>query len=300
MITRHNHKNLSWVDLVSPTPEEVRALTEEFDLHPFMAEELLRPSVKQKAETHGEQLYVVLHFPSGRGTKEQEVDFIVGKHFLITNHYESINPMHSFSKSFEMNSLLGHGGTSDHGGHLLCLMIRRFYHELTEDIDALRANLNRIEDRIFIGKEQEMVFDISRTSRSILDFRRALVPHKDILASLELVGGRLFGQDFAFYARTLQGDHLKVFSLLDELRDTVQELRDTNDSLLTTKQNETMRVLTIMALLTFPLSLFVAIFDINAKHNPIIGIPYDFWIIVGTVVLAAGLMLWYFRHKRWL
>jgi len=82
--------------------------------------------------------------------------------------------------------------------------------------------------------------------------------------------------------------------------DFLHELRETNNSLLSTKQNETMRVLTIMALLTFPLALFVAIFDINATSNPIIGLPYDFWIIVGAVVSVGIAMFAFFKHKKWL
>ena len=61
-----------------------------------------------------------------------------------------------------------------------------------------------------------------------------------------------------------------------------------------------MRILTIMALLTFPLALFVAIFDIDATSNPIIGLPYDFWIILGAVLTIGTGMLLYFKHRKWL
>ena len=78
--------------------------------------------------------------------------------------------------------------------------------------------------------------------------------------------------------------------------ESLHELRETNNSLLTTKQNETMKVLTLMALVTFPLSLLVAIFDLNAKNNPITDIPYGFWFIVGMVIFFGTLMLWYFKR----
>ncbi len=82
--------------------------------------------------------------------------------------------------------------------------------------------------------------------------------------------------------------------------DTLHELRETNNSLLSTKENETMRVLTIMALLTFPLSLMVAILQIDTVHNPIRGLPYDFWIILGTVIVTGTCMVVYFKHRGWL
>ena len=82
--------------------------------------------------------------------------------------------------------------------------------------------------------------------------------------------------------------------------ESLHELRETNNSLLTTKQNETMRVLTIMALLTFPLALLVAILNINSVSNPVFGMKNGFWFIVTTVVGSGAIMIWYFKHKGWL
>src|SRR3989344_4300343 len=87
MLTRYVQRNLTWIDCVSPTPDEVRSLMHEFGIDPLIAEELAMPSFKSKVERRGETLYVILPFPTLRGAHqhpEQEVDFILGKHFLIT------------------------------------------------------------------------------------------------------------------------------------------------------------------------------------------------------------------------
>ena len=108
MLTRYAQHNLVWIDLVSPTPPEVRALMKEFDLDPLIAEELLLPSFKSKVERRNDALYVILHFPALRAgdptggsaqRPEQEIDFIIGKHFLITTRYETIEPLHSFARA---------------------------------------------------------------------------------------------------------------------------------------------------------------------------------------------------------
>ena len=64
------------------------------------------PIVVSSANYH----YAVLHFPASEptgGAKSQEVDFIVGKKFLITTRYEPINSLHSLHKAFEAEELLG-------------------------------------------------------------------------------------------------------------------------------------------------------------------------------------------------
>ncbi|MSR70943.1 hypothetical protein EXS62_02795, partial [Candidatus Kaiserbacteria bacterium] len=84
MITRYAQRNLVWVDLVAPSAAEVRAVMQEFSLDPVIAEELTSPSPRSKVERRGENLYLVLHFPALRAhhaRPEQEIDFVVGKHF---------------------------------------------------------------------------------------------------------------------------------------------------------------------------------------------------------------------------
>jgi Mg2+ and Co2+ transporter CorA len=80
----------------------------------------------------------------------------------------------------------------------------------------------------------------------------------------------------------------------------LHELRETNNSLVSTKQNEVMLVLTLTAFVTFPLSLMASLFGMGALHTPIIGQPFDFWIILTIMGIASLAMFGYFHYKKWL
>src|ERR1700690_1607940 len=67
MLTRYVQHGVTWVDLVAPTPQEVRGLMHEFAVEPIIAEELLLPSFQPKVERRGEHIYLILHFPVLRG-----------------------------------------------------------------------------------------------------------------------------------------------------------------------------------------------------------------------------------------
>lgn len=297
MLTRYKERDLEWVDLVAPTPQELRALMREFDLHPAIVEELTSPSVKSKVERLDHCLYLALHFPTLRhhGRAEQEVDFVLGKHYLITVRYEAIDPLHLFARSFEVRSVLGAGHT--HGGHLFVSMVRSLYRALMHECDALRERLDSIEESIFRGQEYQMVARISSTARIVHDFRRTLVTHQEMLSSLESPGERLYGASFPYHVRSALSEEARVRHALDHLREWLNELRETNNSLLSLKQNETMKNLTIMALLTFPLSLLAALFAIEAESRPIIGMPGDFWMLTGIMLVVATTLLIIFKRK---
>lgn len=303
MLTRYQERDLTWVDLVAPTPQEVRALMAEFDIAPAVAQELLSASYKSKVERAGDAVYVILHFPTLRGKlnrrPEAEIDFIIGKKFLITARYENIDPLHAFAKAFEVGTLLGRNHAT-HGGHLFASMAQNLYKSLGEECELMRSRLEEIETRIFNGDERRMVFEISHAARALYDFSRALRPHKEMLSSLEPAAARLWGQEFGYYLREVEGMRARAEHELMSLRDSLQELRATNDSMLNTKQNEIMKTLTVLAFVFLPLSFVAGVFGMNTQHNPIVGSPFDFWIVTGGMLLIAAVCFVYFRHKEWL
>src|SRR3989344_5007702 len=87
MLTRFEHEGITWIDMESPSRDEVVRIAAEFDIESHIAEELLLPASKSRAEFRRNYVYAVLHFPALRHshkTREQEVDFIVGQNFIIT------------------------------------------------------------------------------------------------------------------------------------------------------------------------------------------------------------------------
>ena len=303
MLTRHEERDLVWVDAVAPTPQEARALMDEFGFPSNVAQELLSASYKSKVERCADTAYVILHFPTLRGghnrRPEQEIDFIIGKKFLITARYENIDPLHAFARAFEAGSLLGRAHAS-HGGHLFAGMAQKLYLSLIDECDLMRDRLEEIEARIFRGDERRMVFELSHVARALHDFSRALAPHREMLSSLEPAAARLWGPEFSYYLREVEGMRARVEHELASLRDSLSELRATNDSLLNTKQNETMKTLTILAFVTFPLTLVSSVFGMNASHMPLVGRAGDFWIIIGIMVSLAACFFVYFKYKDWI
>ena len=306
MITRYTHNNVTWVDLESPTSEEVRQVMEEYSIHPSIAEELLLPTIKPRVELYEDaMIYLILHFPAFKHThnssrKNQEVDFIIGKDFLITTRYDTIDPLHKFAKVFEVNSILDKEDIGEHAGYVFFYMITKLYRAIGHELEYVQSALEEIEKQIFNGKEREMVLEISKISRELLNFKQALVLHHNVLDSFEKVARDFFGNDFVHQLRSILGEYYRVQNDVTTNLDFMAELRETNNSLITTKQNEIMKTLTIMAFVTFPLSLFASIFGMNTKTLPLTGFVGDFWLIIGIMMCATLFFFAFFKYKRWL
>ncbi|MEK7148595.1 MAG: magnesium transporter CorA family protein [Patescibacteria group bacterium] len=305
MISRYTYKDLVWVDVQSPTQEEVRSLMEEFAIHPLVADELLGPTLRPKVDLYNDFIYLILHFPTithkHDGGKDQEIDFVIGKKFIITAHYGLVDQLHEFSKVFEVNSILDKLNIREHAGFILFYILKDLYKMLDTELDHINHDFNEIQSKIFSGKERDMVNSISHINRDLLNFKQILRPHKEVLESFEVAGAKFFGKEFSYYLHTIVGEFYKVSSILDGHRETVLDLRDTNDSLLTTKTNDIMKTLTITAFILLPLTFIGQLFGMSFINTPLENNPSAFFITIIAMGVIGTLLFGYFKFfKKWM
>ena len=304
MIKKYTHKTITWIDVESPTIDEIRSLMEEYSINPSVAKELQLPSYKEKIVLHKEYLYMVMHFPALRHSNsegnDQEVDFIVGKNFIITTRYESIDALEKFAKLFEVNSILDKGIMEDHAGYVLYYIIKELYKSVSDELYSINDRMKKIEKEIFDGKEKAMVWEISRTNRDMINLDHALRSHKGVLDSLEEVSPQIFDEAFQSNCSKISNDYYKVEDMLSNSIDFLKELRDTNDSLLSAKQNETMKILTVITFLALPFAIITGLFQMNTLGAPLIGNEHAWQIIVGMEIIAVILFVIFAKVKKWL
>ena len=303
MLTKHTHRGLTWIDLESPSQDEIRSVANEYRLNPLVVHELSAPSLKPKVDLYDNLIYLILHFPRIRRAAEehdQEIDFILGKKFLITVRYSASETLHLVSKIFDASAVLNKGSFGPHAGFIFFFLLGKLYEALLHELAAVGESLHSAEERIFGGEEREMVLCLSKISRDILYFKRSLSLHRDVLESFEIAGKKFFGEVFAFHLRALTGDYYRVEHAVEGNGAFLSELRETNNALLSTKQNEIMKTLTVLAFIALPATTVLSLFQIDSVARPIVGLPFDFWILVLLLIGIAFSLYSWFKRKRWL
>ncbi len=145
-----------------------------------------------------------------------------------------------------------------------------------------------------------MVIAISHADRGLLNLEKGLLFHEEILEALKEKGEQYFGSAFIAGLKAVQDRQRNIKRSLVQTARYLDELRKTNDSLLSLHQNELMKVFTIMAFIIFPLALVTDILTIESPYNPILGMRNDFWMIVGIVGTLGLIMYAFFKGKKWL
>jgi magnesium transporter len=304
MINSYPYKDVTWIDLENPTRDEVRSLVEKYGIHPFAAEELLLPTSRPRVDRYDDFIYVILHFPALKHSHKstvQEVDFIIGKNYIITARYDTIDPLHKFAKMLEVNSVLSHNSLiGEHAGYMFYYMMREIYHSLRDELDMIQENLGEIQKRIFTGEEREMVVEISNTSRQLLAFKHATNLHEEVLNSFTSAAKDFFGAGFIKYLDEIKGEYTKVDKSISILSESLSEMRETNDSLLNGKQNQIIGTLTVITFITSVIGIIVGMFETQFRDIPFMNAPNGFWILAASMTaLSLGFIL-FFVHKKWL
>lgn len=299
-------QGLTWIDIQNPQEEDVEFLEKNFDFHPMVLGELIPPGHRPKVEHHDDYLFLVLYYPIfdrvENDIDRRELDLIVTKNHLITSHYEIIVPLKTLFDQVSMYETAQKEYLSQTTGHLLYYIISGILQGSSRKTEDLEDDITHIERQIFKGREREMVFDISVAKRDLIDVRRILAPQSAIFDSLLREGEKFWGEELVAYFEDIRGLYGNTWNTIEEQRETLQALSQTNESLLSAKTNEVIKVLTIFSAIFLPLTLIASIWGMNTNYLPFSSEKFgaDFWVVIGILLFAFGGMYAYFKRKGWL
>ena len=248
---------------------------------------------------------MVVHFPiyepKTQTTQSIEIDFLITQNTLITVRYEELAPLKELWGKCQMDKATREHKFGETTAYLLYCILENLYALSLRQLDHITKKINQIEDKMFKERgSEDIVEKISLARRDILDFRKTIKLQKTILDSLKIRGVEFFGKKMRPYFMDIIGDYMRVWNLLENHIETIRALRETNDSLVSNRTNRIMRILTVFAVIVFPLTLLASIFGMNTQYLPFVGHEYDFWIIFGFMIMATLAMLIFFKRRKWI
>ena len=305
MVFRYEYQGGVWIDLERPSEEEIREIAQEFSISERIEKELLFPTPTPLVANDTDAALLVLHFPAhgaeNNETGKQEIDFVVGGHFIITVQYEVVAPLHNLKKLFETQKLVS-PHTLITADMLFEILFVHLYTSVRDNINHVMDNLTHVERDMFNGSERTTIRSISNISREFLHMEAALADQEGPLSRFLQVLAQhdFFNISFAERIEHILAEHSQVSRVVRTHRAVAGELRETNIALLEASQNEIMKTLTIITVIVLPLELIAVVFGMHVQSAPLGNNPNGFLIIMGLMFGTTMIMLIYFARKRWL
>jgi magnesium transporter len=298
-------EGLRWVNIESPGALERAWLEEHFDFHALDLEDVLSRNQRPKIDEYDEYLFIVLHFPifdTNVGRLGQgELDLFVGPGFLITIPNQPLQPVEYLFERCRSKEELRERLFSRGAGYLLYRLVDDAFDYCFPMLRKVGNKLDALEEEIFSGRSEEIVRDISNAKQEIINFRKVIRPQRPVLRDLEKVKGRYLASDIdlEIYFDDIVDAHERIWDMLENYKEVAQALEETNESVLSHRVNDILRVLTSISVIVLPLTLIASVWGMN------VGVPGEgdltaFWIVVGGMAGILIGMVVYFRRRGWL
>ena len=296
-------RELRWIHIERPRPVDRAWLEEHFDFHPLDYEDVFSRNQRPKIDEYDDYLFIVLHFPRfdknlGR-LNAAELDLFVGPDFVITLPNEPLQPVEYLFERCRASEELRAQLFSKGSGYLLYKIVDDCVDASFPMLRKMGNKLERLEQDIFEGRSAEIVRDISNVKQEIINFRKIVRPQRAVFGDLERTKQRYLAGDLDIYFDDINDANERIWQMLEGYKETVEALEDTNESVLSHRVNDVLRVLTAFSVIILPLTLIASLWGMNVAV-PGEGGEEAFWIIVGAMVLMLAGMLGYFRHRKWL
>jgi magnesium transporter len=290
-----------WVDLDGTGDAERRLLTDVFHFHELAVEDALQEVHHPKVEAYAGFLYLILHGIAAdrkrRGFVTKDVDFFLGRNFLVTVHY---GPSRSIAAAREI--CLRHGDVLGEGTvGLLHRIVDQLVDHYRPDVDALEDRVENLERVVFEHPQKNPLRDVLQLKRDIASLRRVALPQRDSVGRL---ARREFGQipeAMTYRFRDVYDNLVRLNEEAMFLQDRVTTLLDAYLSAQSNRLNQVMKVLTVIATIFMPLTVLTGLYGMNVTLARFPGSDAaQFWWIVGIMLAVSLAMLWIFRRKHWL
>src|ERR671936_199824 len=300
-----HHSGFTWVHLDAPTQEETSALLSRFGWHPLDLEDVLSKRQRPKIDEYADDGYLfgVLHFPvydkAVQRLNAAELDFFVGHDYLVTLPNVELLPVTRLFRRCEEDEALREQLFAKGSGYLLYHVLDDLFDYCFPILDKIGHKLSALEDDVFEERAEAVVRDISNAKQEIISYRKIIKPERSTLRVLERQVERFLPEDLELYFDDIVDASERIWDVLDNYKEVVEALEGTNESQIAHRQNNVLRILTVVSVILLPLTLISGIFGMNV-HFPGFDTAWAFWTIAGVMLATALALIAFFRYKRWL
>jgi magnesium transporter len=120
-----------------------------------------------------------------------------------------------------------------------------------------------------------------------------------VLRDLERTKQRYLADDLDIYFDDITDAAERIWDLLENYKEVVEALEDSNESVLSHRLNESLRVLTAFSVALLPLTLLASIFGMNFDLPGDEGLV-EFWIVIAIMTAILVSVLLFFRRRKYL
>ena len=291
-----------WLDLTSPSHEDLGKLHDLFGFHPLALEDSGEFGQRPKLDNYTDYIFLVFYGAWRHSADDpkplREVHLFLSGKYLITLHRDPLPVLDQQREQLEGRVL-----------HSEQFLLYRVLDALTDSFFPVLAEMDdeidELEAAVLVRPNDEQLERLFSLKRQLVAMRKVVTPQRDLFArSIDqiaaLSGLKLDERD---YFRDVYDHLIRISDLIDSYRDLLSGATDLYLSTVSNRQNDVMKQLTVIATIFLPLSFITGFFGQNFGFmvNHLIEDTWTFWVAgVGSMVATCVALIAYFKRNGWI
>ena len=297
-----NTNTVSWINIDGVHDADIiQSLGDMFGLHPLVLEDVMNTGQRPKVDDYDDYLFVVLKMLRYDDAEQlivaEQLSLVLGDVYLITFQEQPgdvFEPVRERIRK-QKGRIRGNGA-----GYLAYALLDTIVDNYMYLIERLGERIEDLEDEILAETVNDVLDKINTYKSEISFVRKSVRPARELIVHLARLDSEQIDSALVPYLKDLEDLTLHTVEAIDAYRDMLSDQLQIYQTNVSNRMNEIMKVLTIFAAIFIPLTFIAGIYGTNFEYLPELQFRYSYFAFWGFIIVVAGIMLYYFRKKRWL
>lgn len=294
--------SLMWVNVYGLQDTDlIGSLGDRFAIQPLELEDILntdqRPKLTETEKNLTFFLKVLDYHDDTKKVTGDQVSIVLGENKVITfqekrGHY--FDPVRERIRN-------KHGRIRNAGAdYLAYVLIDTLVDGYIHSIERLGTLIEETENEVLHHSQKLTLEKIYRFKTTIGFIRKSIFPLKEIMLFLNKTESNLIREKTFTFLKDLTDLTTQALEAVEIYHNMTNDYLNIYHSNVAKRTNEVMKVLTIFASIFIPLTFIAGVYGTNFEYVPELNFRYGYFAMWGIMLVLAGIMLYFFRRKKWL
>jgi len=300
-----DNQKINWLNIHGLNDLDLlKSISNHFKIDNFMLSDILNTTRRTKIEEESDVLFFniksLLPSEDSDNISAEQISFLIKDGILISFQEKRSDFFTHIRDRIRTNSGIVRTKKADYLLYILLdAVMENFYITIENEEDKIEELINltkRSASPIILERIEKHRDNFNFLKRSIIPLRDSLYDIKSIKD--DNVFNVIESENFSFFSRL----HQKCLELLDQIDSDMSSLESASNFFFSAqahKMNEIMKTLTIVSSIFIPLTFIVGVYGMNFKYMPELEYKNGYYTIIGIMILAGLIMLYYFKRRRW-
>ncbi|MFC1893408.1 magnesium/cobalt transporter CorA [Chloroflexota bacterium] len=291
---------LLWVDISETTNEDGQFLESVFKFHPLAIEDCISTNIHTpKVDDFGDHIFIIVHGVNygveSDVVETAELAIFLGKNYVVSTHSYPLLSIEAVKQLVERD-----GRPMRRGADFLTYsIVDALVDNVLPTVDKMTEIAEDIEEEVIRQPQQPTLEAILKLKRSAVRLHRVMAPQREVLNRISRGDLELIGEDARIFYRDIYDHIVRIEDLNQTVRDMTDNALATYMSSMANKQNEVMKILSIVAAIFLPLGLITGIFGMNFTNMPELNVSWGYYAVIGFIGFAILIILGLFWARGW-